>query len=133
MVPVPGRPGQGIHAAGVLAKKLAGLLAMRFTPCLRFCKTIRPQHELSRTERLCNLRGSLAALDCARSGRWLLVDDVYTTGATVQECSRALKRAGASGVDVITLARREDGRWPQMQPESALTPEEKAFLSSPRR
>jgi predicted amidophosphoribosyltransferase len=36
--------------------------------------------------------------------RVLLVDDVYTTGATVKACTRALKRAGASAVDVLTFA-----------------------------
>jgi ComF family protein len=37
--------------------------------------------------------------------RVLLVDDVYTTGATVGACARVLRRAGASAVDVLTLAR----------------------------
>jgi predicted amidophosphoribosyltransferase len=35
----------------------------------------------------------------------LLIDDVYTSGATVNECSRALKRAGAKEVFVLTFAR----------------------------
>jgi len=35
----------------------------------------------------------------------LLVDDVFTTGATVAECTRVLVRAGAKAVDVLTLAR----------------------------
>jgi predicted amidophosphoribosyltransferase len=35
----------------------------------------------------------------------LLIDDVYTTGATVQECARRLRQAGATRVDVYTLAR----------------------------
>ncbi len=37
--------------------------------------------------------------------RVLLIDDVYTTGATVSECSKALKKAGANEVGVLTLAR----------------------------
>jgi predicted amidophosphoribosyltransferase len=35
----------------------------------------------------------------------LLIDDVLTSGATVGECARVLKRAGAARVDVLTLAR----------------------------
>jgi predicted amidophosphoribosyltransferase len=37
--------------------------------------------------------------------RLVLIDDVFTTSATVRECARVLRRAGAAQVDVLTLAR----------------------------
>ena len=56
-----------------------------------------------------NVEGAFAVREAWRERlngmRILLVDDVQTTGATVEECARVLKRAGASEVDVLTLAR----------------------------
>jgi predicted amidophosphoribosyltransferase len=47
----------------------------------------------------------VARPDRVAGRRVLLVDDVLTSGATMAECVRVLRRAGAGGVDVLTLAR----------------------------
>ena len=66
-----------------------------------------PQTALHRRERQKNVRRAFQVVQPARvSGRrLLLVDDVFTTGATVNECSRVLLQHGADRVDVLTLAR----------------------------
>jgi ComF family protein len=66
-----------------------------------------PQTSLSRTERQKNIRGAFSVRhsEQIKGRKILLVDDVYTTGATVNECARVLMKAGAQRVDVLTLAR----------------------------
>src|SRR5207248_10596780 len=65
------------------------------------------QTGLSRHQRQENVRGAFAvAKPCdVTGGEILLVDDVFTTGTTVSECARILKRAGASKIWVATVAR----------------------------
>ena len=66
-----------------------------------------PQSGLGRKQRAENIKGAFGLLDEAKISdkRILLVDDVYTTGATVDECARLLLRHGAAHVDVLSLAR----------------------------
>jgi predicted amidophosphoribosyltransferase len=67
----------------------------------------RPQIELTRDERLKNVKGAFAtgAGFKPEGKKIILVDDVYTTGATVNECAKVLKKGGAKEVVVFTLAR----------------------------
>jgi ComF family protein len=67
----------------------------------------RQQTGLHRRERRENIRGafSLVSGDAVDGKRVLLVDDVMTTGATVEECARVLRKGGARAVDVLTVAR----------------------------
>ncbi|CCH48537.1 ComF family protein [Pseudodesulfovibrio piezophilus] len=65
-----------------------------------------PQTMLGRAERRENIKSAFTAnTDLVRGNRVLLVDDVYTTGATLRECTVMLKQAGATRVDVLVLAR----------------------------
>jgi competence protein ComFC len=66
-----------------------------------------PQTQLPEEERRKNMRGAfaLSGKTAVKGKCLLLVDDVYTSGATVNECSRVLKQGGARAVFVLTLAR----------------------------
>jgi len=65
---------------------------------------------LGETERRRNVRDAFVVVrpDSIRGATVLLVDDVMTTGATVDECARVLRRAGARHVDVLVLLRALD-------------------------
>ena len=66
-----------------------------------------PQTGLGRKKRLKNIKNAFKINDSSKipGKRILLVDDVYTTGATVNECAKTLISDGAKRVDVLTLAR----------------------------
>jgi ComF family protein len=68
------------------------------------------QTTLTRKERLRNLRGafSLRRPELIAGKRILLVDDVFTTGTTVNECAKILRKSGSGHVFVVTLGRTMD-------------------------
>ncbi len=74
---------------------------------LRRTKLTQPQTSLTRRERLKNLRRCFAVThpSLIAGKNLLLVDDVFTTGTTVNECAKTLLKAGAKAVYVCTLAR----------------------------
>lgn len=78
-----------------------------YTDVLIKSKATVPQTGLGRQQRLKNVKGvfSLRFPERIFGKKLLVVDDVYTTGATVNECARILLKFGAEQVDVLTLAR----------------------------
>jgi ComF family protein len=100
---------RGFNQAAQIARTVSRQLAIPAS--LRVLERVREapaQSALGRRARRANLRGAFA---CRRrlDGRHVaLIDDVVTTGATAEAASRALKRAGATRVDVWAIARTPD-------------------------
>lgn len=98
------------NQSGLLAQALGREAAVMAIPDLLVRTRHTPtQGGLSATARRRNVAGAFAIRDgmgdSIRGARMLLVDDVFTTGATVGACAAVLRRAGAAAIDVITLAR----------------------------
>ncbi len=112
VIPVPLHPtrlrerefNQSLLLADQVAKHAD--LPLSFTNLVRTVPS-EPQSTLSRKERMKNLRRAFAVRrpEMIAQKRILLIDDVFTTGTTVNECAKALRKAGAKAIFVLTLAR----------------------------
>jgi ComF family protein len=112
VVPVPVHPSRlkerGYNHAELIARPLAQRLNLPFRSYLLVRTRPRPDKlRLTMRERWRTVRGAYALRQGARVDnlRVMLVDDVLTTGATLDACSRALRRAGAATVVALTVAR----------------------------
>jgi len=99
---------RGYNQSAMLAEVLARKLDLPFYARLMFRRRPTPtQTHLTAEQRIANVRDAFGTRWCRwlEGRRVLLVDDVMTTGATVNECARALIAGGAATVDVVTVAR----------------------------
>lgn len=96
---------RGAHPAEALARELARCWELELEPLLARSRAAERQATLPYARRRANLRGVFTARQPAAVKRVLLVDDVYTTGSTVNAAASALRRSGVAAVDVVTLAR----------------------------
>jgi len=112
VLPVPLHPrrerARGYNQALLLARELARSLELPLDSSLLIRTRDTPsQTGLTPRQRRLNVRGAFAVTPRSRvkGKRILLIDDVATTGATLDACARALKRAGAARVEAVTVAR----------------------------
>jgi ComF family protein len=112
LVPVPLYPlrrrDRGFNQAEELAAGLSEHCGVPVRRLLRRVRSTETQTRLRRSERLKNQKGAYEFLKTkfdVTGARLLIIDDVFTTGATVDACARVLRGAGASEVSVLTVAR----------------------------
>jgi len=103
---------RGHNQSEEIALALSRLTGTRTVGTLRITKSLKDQGGLSGKNRAKNVKGAFALKNgsdrlakIVKGSSFVLVDDVYTTGATANECARTLKLAGAAEVRVLTLAR----------------------------
>jgi ComF family protein len=102
---------RGFNQALELARPLSRAFGIPLLPeGLRRLRATPPQTGLNALHRRRNVRGAFVADADVRDRHVALIDDVITTAATVRECAKVLKRAGAASVQVWALARAGLGK-----------------------
>jgi ComF family protein len=101
---------RGFNQAELLAEPVARRYGLKLSRHLRRTRYTQAQAGLSEKERQANLRNSLTVKRRAEvvGKRILLIDDVFTTGASLRAAAAALKASGASVVTSLTLARADN-------------------------
>ncbi len=111
ILPVPLHPARlrerGFNQAELLAKILSEEVSIPWRNGLERVRYTTTQTVFDRQDRMENLRNAfrLRKRIDVRGSRVLLVDDIFTTGSTLSECARVLRKAGAQSVHAVTAAR----------------------------
>lgn len=96
---------RGYNQSELLANEVGKRLNMPVLPALVKIRSTSAQKELKGKDRATNLEGAFACVfDQVKNRRILLIDDIFTTGATANECAKTLLKAKARDVSVLTSA-----------------------------
>jgi ComF family protein len=103
---------RGYDQSRLLAKAAAKALSLPHEKLLIKVKRVKSQTKMpGDAERHINVKGVFKALPAARGKRIFLIDDIYTSGATLNQASGVLKSAGAAEVIPCAVAARENKEW----------------------
>ena len=109
IIPVPMSPEKererGYNPAFLMGTELSISLGIPLKPVLRKVRSTVAQRLLARDKRLQNQKGAFQVAAHQPILKALLVDDVFTTGATLEECAKVLKKAGAQWVGAVVWGR----------------------------
>jgi len=103
---------RGFNQAGEISKELSTFLTIPLiSNCLVKTRETIPQAELTKEERRENIKGVFLVKNrkLVKDKKILLLDDIYTTGSTMEEAARVLKEAGAKEIIGIVVARAKPG------------------------
>lgn len=111
VVPVPihrsKEESRGFNQAQLIAEDIAAILDIPLWNCIMRTKETKEQFKLDKINRILNIHDAFCMnllYNNVKYEKVLLVDDVYTTGSTVDECSRILKQHGVKRIFVVTAA-----------------------------
>ncbi len=94
---------RGFDQCEVIAKHLSKLIKIPYYETLRVCKSVDKQHESSYKERFTNIKGKYKNICDLKGRNVLIIDDILTTGATLDECARVCLFSNAESVYCATV------------------------------
>jgi len=99
---------RGYNQSELIAKEIAKQMELKFEKdILVKQKDTQVQSTLTKVKRIQNVKNAFLITDInkVKGKKIILIDDIYTTGSTVNECSKVLKKAGAKEICVVTIAK----------------------------
>ena len=101
---------RGYNQAELLAEYISEQINIPYCTVLKRTVTTKPQNALNKKERVVNIKNAFSLIDNIniKNKSILIVDDIFTTGTTINECCKVLKKAGAFKVDFLSLSAKRE-------------------------
>lgn len=98
---------RGFNQCEVIARHIGYHINIPVSDCIKKIKNTKEQKTLTKEERVKNLKGAFKVIRVKdiKNKDVILIDDVMTTGATINECKDVLKKSGANKITVLTIAK----------------------------